>query len=162
VTTDEQDGKDGEPGGGGAAQPSGGGAPRGLNTVGRDEKPQPTTKTFPAGSYIVRMDQPFSRIADALLDYQYWSPNDPQRTPYDDPGWTFPELFNVQATRVADMKVLDAAAEKLASAVRAAGAVTGAGPVYVVNHNGDIALATLRFRLKDASFDAAEEPFELN
>src|SRR5688500_15537183 len=44
--------------------------------------PSPTAKTedrtFPAGSYIVRMDQPYSRIADALLDYQYWAPNDPQ------------------------------------------------------------------------------------
>src|SRR5262245_7353489 len=66
----------------------------------KDVKPQPTTRTFPAGSYIVRMDQPYSRIADSLLDYQYWSPNDPQRTPYDDTGWTFPELFNVQITRV--------------------------------------------------------------
>ena len=49
------------------------------------------TRKFPAGSYIVRMDQPYSRIADALLDYQYWGPNDPQKTPYDDTGWTFPE-----------------------------------------------------------------------
>src|SRR5689334_10554338 len=30
-----------------------------------------TVRTFPAGSYVVRMDQPYSRIADALLDYQY-------------------------------------------------------------------------------------------
>ncbi len=30
----------------------------------------PTTREFAAGSYIVRMDQPYSRIADALLDYQ--------------------------------------------------------------------------------------------
>jgi hypothetical protein len=29
-----------------------------------------------------------------------------------------------------------------------------------VNHNADIALVTLRYRLKDASFEAAEEPFE--
>ncbi|HEY8851656.1 MAG TPA: M14 family zinc carboxypeptidase, partial [Gemmatimonadaceae bacterium] len=28
-------------------------------------------RQFPAGSYIIRMDQPYSRIADALLDYQY-------------------------------------------------------------------------------------------
>ena len=35
-----------------------------------DEKPKTETKTFPAGSYIIRMDQPYSRIADALLDYQ--------------------------------------------------------------------------------------------
>src|SRR4051812_17810185 len=26
-------------------------------------------RTFPAGSYIIRMDQPYARIADALLDY---------------------------------------------------------------------------------------------
>src|SRR5205814_366865 len=39
----------------------------------RQEKAAPTTRTFPAGSYIVRMDQPYSRIADSLLDYQYRS-----------------------------------------------------------------------------------------
>ena len=38
-------------------------------------------RTFPAGSYILRMDQPYSRIADTLLDYQYWSPDDPQKRP---------------------------------------------------------------------------------
>ena len=38
-------------------------------------QPAPTTsREFPAGSYIVRMDQPYSRIADALLDYQYLGP----------------------------------------------------------------------------------------
>src|SRR6266436_5322119 len=47
-------------------------------------KPSPTTRDFPAGSYIIRMDQPYSRAADTLLDYQYWSPEDPQTTPYDD------------------------------------------------------------------------------
>src|SRR5712664_3920206 len=67
--------------------------------VKKDEKPEPTSKTFPAGSYVVRMDQPYSRIADALLDYQYWSPQDPQKTPYDDTGWTFGELYGVSVTR---------------------------------------------------------------
>ena len=46
-----------------------------------EAKPAPETRTFPAGSYVVRMDQPYSRIADAMLDYQYWSPDDPQKTP---------------------------------------------------------------------------------
>src|SRR5207302_10247830 len=53
------------------------------------------TRTFPAGTYIVRMDQPYSRIADALLDYQYWSPSDPQSSIYDDTAWTMGELGNV-------------------------------------------------------------------
>ena len=124
------------------------------------ERPPPTSRTFPAGSYIVRMDQPYSRMADSLMDYQYWSPNDPQRTPYDDTGWTFPELFNVQAIRVTDVKVLDAAMEKITGEVRAKGGVAGTGSVFVVNHNADIALATLRYKFKDASFEAAEEPFD--
>ncbi len=119
----------------------------------------PQTRTFPAGSYIVRMDQPYSRIADALLDYQYWSPNDPQRTPYDDTGWTFPELFNTQAIRVTDVKVLDAPMATVTE-VSAKGAVDGSGSTFLVNHNADLALVTLRYQFKNASFDAAEEPFE--
>src|SRR5262249_53326946 len=60
------------------------------NTQARPSASPPATpsktedRTFPAGSYIVRMDQPYSRIADALLDYQYWAPNDPQTDIYDD------------------------------------------------------------------------------
>ena len=66
------------------------------------EKPKPEPRTFPAGSYVLRMDQPYSRIADTLLDYQYWAPNDPQKSIYDDTGWTFGELGNVQVARVTD------------------------------------------------------------
>jgi len=132
----------------------------------RGRASQPTTRTFPAGSFIVRMDQPYSRIADSLLDYQYWSPNDPQRTPYDDTGWTFPELFNVQAVRVTDVTVLEASAEHVAE-VRARGSVVdavrtpqSANSVFLINHNADVSLVTLRYRFRDAAIDAAEEPFE--
>jgi hypothetical protein len=123
------------------------------------------TRTFPAGSYIVRMDQPYSRIADALLDYQYWSPRDPQQDVYDDTGWTFGELSNVQAVRVTDVKVLTAAMARVNGDVTANGGVSSAtpvvvGPVFIVNHNADNNLITLRYRLRKASFEAAEEPFE--
>src|SRR5215469_4628198 len=121
--------------------------------------PQPTTVQLAAGSYIVRMDQPYSRVADALLDHQYWSPNDPQKTPYDDTGWTFGELFNVRVLRVVDAKVLETPMERVGE-VKVHGGVTGGSSVFVINANADTALATLRYRLKDASMDAAEEPFE--
>ena len=117
-------------------------------------------KQFPVGSYIVRMDQPYSRIADALLDYQYWSPNDPQRTPYDDTGWTFPENFAVKAVRVMDPKVLDVPMETVAGDISAPGGVSGSGSVFAINHNADNALATLRYRLRNADFAVAEQPFE--
>jgi len=122
----------------------------------------PVTREFPAGSYIVRMDQPYSRIADALLDYQYWAPNDPQTRPYDDTGWTFPEGFGVQAVRVMDQKVLDAPMERVSGTVKAPSGVTGAGTVFALNHNADNALISLRYRLKDADIQVAEEPFESN
>ncbi len=117
-------------------------------------------RTFPAGSYIVRMDQPYSRIADALLDYQYWAPNDPQTDIYDDTAWTMGELANVEVVRVVDTKVLQAGMERVTGEVRSPGGVVNAGSVFVINHNADNALVTLRYRLKDFEMDAAEEPFE--
>jgi zinc carboxypeptidase len=125
----------------------------------KEAPPAPTMREFPAGSYIVRMDQPYSRIADALLDYQYWSPDDPQKTPYDDTGWTFGELFGVQVTRVIDPKVLDAPMER-AKEIRAPGSVSGESAIYAINNNAEPSLATLRYKLRDASIEAAEEPFE--
>jgi hypothetical protein len=124
------------------------------------EKPKPEPRTFPAGSYILRMDQPFSRIADTLLDYQYWAPNDPQKDIYDDTGWTFGELGNVQVARVTDLKVLDAPMTRVSGPVTAPGGVEGTGDLFLINHNADSALITLRYRFPGASFESAEEPFE--
>src|SRR5207245_8763213 len=106
----------------------------------RAKKEETETRTFAAGSYIVRMDQPYSRIADALLDYQYWSPRDPQQDIYDDTGWTFGELGNVQVVRVTDVKALDAEMERVNGDMRSPGGVNGEGSIFVVNHNADNAL----------------------
>lgn len=125
-----------------------------------DSASAPKTRTFPAGSYIVRMDQPYSRIADALLDYQYWSPDDPQKNPYDDTGWTFPEAFDVQALRITDTTVLHARMEQVTDTVRAPGGVSGSGSIFVIDHNGDNALITLRYRLAKADIQLAEDPFD--
>src|SRR6266849_5246789 len=125
----------------------------------KEKDAEPATREFPAGSFVIRMDQPYSRIADALLDHQYWSPDDPQKTPYDDTGWTFGELFNVKVFRVTDPKVLEAAMERV-NEVKPAGGVQGEGSIFAINNNAEPALATLRYKLRDASMEAAEEPFE--
>ena len=130
-----------------------------ADEAGKDEKPQPTTRTFPAGSYVIRMDQPYSRIADALLDYQYWSPEDPQKTPYDDTGWTFGELFAVEVSRVTDMKILDAPMERVTD-LTVPGGVKGGGTVFAIENHAEPALASLRYLLKEADMQAAEEQFE--
>jgi len=128
-------------------------------TAEKEAAPAPTTREFPAGSYIIRMDQPYARIADALLDHQYWSPDDPQKTPYDDTGWTFGELFEVRVTRVTDLKILDVSMERVTE-IHAPGGVKGEGAIFAINNNAEPALATLRYKMKDAGMEAAEEPFE--
>ena len=74
----------------------------------QDDDKKANTRTFAAGSYVVRMDQPYSRIVDTLLDRQYWSPKDPQQHPYDDTGWSMGDLFDVEVVRVTDNAILEA------------------------------------------------------
>jgi hypothetical protein len=67
----------------------------------KSEKPAGTK--FAKGSYVIRMDQPYSRLADTLLDVQYVRG---EEKVYDDTGWTLGYLFNVDVTRVANADVL--------------------------------------------------------
>ncbi|MGB7727702.1 MAG: M14 family zinc carboxypeptidase [Candidatus Acidiferrum sp.] len=125
----------------------------------KPKPPAPTTRSFPAGSYVIRMDQPYSRVADALLDYQYWSPDDPQKTPYDDTAWTLGELFGVQVARITDPNILAIPMARVTE-LPSVGGVQGEAAIYAIDNHAEPALATLRYRLKGATIDAAEEPFQ--
>jgi len=119
---------------------------------------------YPAGSYIIRMDQPYSRMADMMLDTQYYNVNDPR--PYDDTGWTMGPMRNVKTARITDKAVLEAPMALLTSDARVTGKLSSpsssaSAAGYVINHNTDNTLATLRFRLKDVKMAAAEEPFKV-
>ncbi|HEU4389714.1 MAG TPA: hypothetical protein VFV34_18055, partial [Blastocatellia bacterium] len=120
---------------------------------------------FPAGSYIVRMDQPYSRMADMLLDTQYYNVNDPR--PYDDTGWTLGALRNVKTVRVVEPPgttngVLDVPMVLLTSDAKVKGKIgSGTAAAYVINHNTENTLATLRYRLKDVKMLAAEDSFKI-
>src|SRR5438046_5189626 len=103
---------------------------------------------FPAGSYIVRMDQPYSRMADMLLDTQYYNVNDPR--PYDDTGWTLGALRNVKTVRVTEKSVLDAPMVLLTSDAKVRGKVEGAQTAaFLINHNTDNTLITLRYKFQN-------------
>ncbi len=115
---------------------------------------------FGAGSYVVRMDQPYSRMADMLLDTQYYNVNDPR--PYDDTGWTLGPLRNVKTVRVKDEKILDAAMTMIEGPAKVTGKIEGTGKAgFVVNHTGESAIAQLRYRLKDVKISAAEAAFKV-
>src|SRR5579871_4263522 len=120
-----------------------------------DKKPKETV--VPAGSYIVRMDQPYSRLADMVLDTQYYSARDPRS--YDDTGWTLGALRNVKTIRTMETSVLDAPMQKVGT-LELAGAIDGAGKTLLIQHNTDNTLATLRFRLAAVPMLAAEDAFE--
>ncbi len=115
---------------------------------------------FPAGSYVVRMDQPYSRMADMLLDTQYYNVNDPR--PYDDTGWTLGLLRNVKTVRVKDGKILDAKMAMIDGPARVTGKIDGTGTAgFVVNHTAESASAQLRYRLKDVKFSVADAAFKV-
>jgi hypothetical protein len=118
---------------------------------------------FPAGSYIIRMDQPYSRLVDMLLDKQYYNPDDPR--PYDDTGWTLGPLRNVRTVRVTDRAILEKPMTLLtrdAKVVEKIVSLTSAAPAaYLINHNTDNTLMTFRFRMKDVKMEAAEKTFSI-
>ncbi|MEW6128773.1 MAG: M14 family zinc carboxypeptidase [Acidobacteriota bacterium] len=115
---------------------------------------------FPSGSYIIRMDQPYSRMADMMMDTQYYNVNDPR--PYDDTGWTLGAMRNIKTVRVTDKNVLSAPMVMLTSDAKITGKMIGsANAAYVINHNTDNTLASLRFKLKDVKMQAAEEAFKV-
>ena len=115
---------------------------------------------FAAGSYVVRMDQPYSRMADMLLDTQYYNVNDPR--PYDDTGWTLGPLHNVKTVRVKDEKILDAPMSLINGPAAFTGNITGSSKAgYVVNHTAESQVAQLRYRLKDVKISAAEDTFKV-
>lgn len=133
---------------------------QGVEVQKLDKEVETKDGKFGAGSYVVRMDQPYSRMADMLLDTQYYNVNDP--APYDDTGWTLGPLHNVKTVRVKDEKILDAPMTLTNGMIKVAGKVEGAGmTAWIVNHTGESAIAQLRFRLKDVKFSAAESAFKV-
>ena len=125
----------------------------------KDAAKEPATRTFPAGSYVVRLDQPYSRVADTLLDRQYWSPDDPQKEPYDDTGWSLGDQFGVDVERVTDLDILKAPMQRLDGALPER-AIAGSGAVRIVANTATAELASLRFAAKGASIERATAAFK--
>ena len=160
---DESSGTNEEkPAGMSQATKSGGGSAPKSEIAKSDSVKSAASKTtkLPAGSYVIRMDQPYSRMADMLLDTQYFNVKDP--TPYDDTGWTMGPLVNVKTVRVTDTAILKAPMTLVANPAPYQGELTasGAAKFYLINATAEPTLATLRFRLKDVQVFASEEGFD--
>ena len=131
-----------------------------ANVPGEKRADKPKQENFPAGSIVIRMDQPYSRVADALLDREFWAAGDPQRHPYDDTGWSFTHLFHLKVVRVIDPAILKAKMTAVDDPASLAGKVTGSGKVLAVANTGQTSLLSLAYKLKDASINVAEKGFD--
>ena len=123
-------------------------------------------KSFPAGSYVVRTDQPYGNAARTLLEIQKF-PEDEPNPPYEDVAWTWPLLYGVEGSRIDERALFDAAMEPVGEDLvphgrvdGAAGAGAGTGETYLVRDTGQNALLRARILLGSHQVDAAEVPFE--
>jgi hypothetical protein len=114
--------------------------------------------SFPAGTYVVRLDQPYRNYAVDLLTPQYF-PKDAGQ-PYDDVSWEFPANYHLQAIPTADPSVRNAALTLLTDPPHPTGAVTGAGSVYLLKDTGQESFLAARYRLANFKVEIAEHAFK--
>jgi len=115
--------------------------------------------TFPAGSFVVKRDQPYGRLAKILLEKQNYP--DPNLRTYDDASWTMGMMSHTDVKEIEDKKVLDVAVEPVKEKeIHLAGTVTGSGSTFAIAHYGSNNMITLRYRLKDLKVQAAEKEFK--
>jgi hypothetical protein len=113
-----------------------------------------------AGDYVVRGDQPYRTLAEMYFAVQNYPAQNPR--PYDDTGWTFQYMRNVKLTAVTDKAIFTRPMTRVTAPVKAAGGITGTGPMLIVEHTADNNLVTFRFKNPAVKMLAAEADFELN
>jgi hypothetical protein len=118
-----------------------------------------TQGSFAAGTYLVRLDQPYRNYAVDLLSPQEFPKNGGE--PYDDVSWQLPAHYHVDAVAIADPKVLLIGATLLTEAPQPRGTITGDGPAYVLKDTGQEGLLEARYRLAKFKIEIAEQAFEI-
>jgi hypothetical protein len=114
--------------------------------------------SFDAGSFVVRLDQPYRNYAvDLLLPQRF---PDSEHPPYDDTSWALPVHFGVETVRVDDRGILDVELDPLTSEVAPSGTVVGAGDVFLLADTGQEALLEARYVLRDFEVRIADAGFK--
>jgi hypothetical protein len=113
--------------------------------------------TFPAGSYVIKRDQPYGKLAKNLLEKQNYP--DPNLTTYDDSGWTMGLAMLVDVKEIKDKAILDVPVTPVTEAT-VKGKVTGAGAAgMAVAHYGSNNMIAFRYKLKSVPMKIADKTF---
>ena len=114
--------------------------------------------TYPAGSLVVKCNQPYGRLAKTLLGKQV--DPDPELMTYDDSAWTMSLMTHTTIKPTTDVAVLAAAVEPVTEYVAVGKVKERAGaPMYAVPDHGSPNMVTLRYGLKDVPIQIAESSF---
>ncbi len=128
--------------------------------VGRAKQPFAVKEgEFPAGTFVVRMDQPYRNYALDLLAPQKF-PKDAESQPYDDISWALPVHFGLTAAPTEDDEIMKVPLELLKGEVTVTGRVSGTGPVHLLKDTGQESLLAARTKLADFRVEIAEKPFK--
>ena len=114
-------------------------------------------KSYPAGTYVILMAQPFRAYAKDMLEAQVYpkispAPNVPPRAPYDAAGWSLGMQMGVETVFI--KKPFEADLAKLDTIALPAGEVTGSGATYIIGHEAVNGLVAVN-RLLKKGFDVA-------
>jgi hypothetical protein len=102
---------------------------------------------FPAGSYVIKRDQPYGRLAKNLLERQSYP--DPNLRTYDDSGWTMGLAMLVDVREIKDKAVLGVATTPVTTAT-IQGNVSGNGTAgLLVAHYGSTSMVAFRWKLRN-------------
>jgi len=114
--------------------------------------------SYPAGTYVVRLDQPYRNYAvDLLTPQRYPKDGEP---PYDDVSWELPANYHLQAIPTSDPSIREASLSTLTQAPQIAGHVSGSGSTYLLKDTGQESLLAARYRLANFEIQIAEKEFE--
>jgi len=116
---------------------------------------------FPAGTFVVRMDQPYRNYALDLLAPQKF-PKDAEFQPYDDISWALPVHFGLAATPVEDEQIMKVSLDPVHEEIAAIGRVSGTGPVFLLRDSGQEGLLAARVMLANFKVEIVEKPFKNN
>ncbi|MBS0375650.1 MAG: hypothetical protein JSR73_13815 [Proteobacteria bacterium] len=112
---------------------------------------------FPAGSYVVRLDQPYRNYAVDLLAPQHY-PKDGSE-PYDDVSWSLPAHYHLTAVASGDRAVAQLPLTPLTAPPVPRAPAPGAGAAYLLADTGQEGLLEARVRLAKVGVEIAERAF---